>query len=152
MKSTPSRSIPWLRRCREAQRLVVGIEEHEERVVHDTLTPLVRARDRRAVEEHADRLSEAGRPILGLHLGSVGAEPGDVRGVGAERVAVEEVAAAEDGMGPPERDQPLREREQGAVFVLPVEPRDLVVLAVGVVVALLGAAALVAAQQHRDAL
>ena len=49
-------------------------------------------------------------------------------------------------------DQPARELEQAAIDVLPVEPGDLVVLAVGVVVALLGPADLVAAEQHRHAL
>ena len=48
----------------------------------------------------------------------------------------------------------LGEREQRLVVgvELPVEPGDLVVLAVGVVVAALGAADLVAAEQHRHAL
>src|SRR5205823_703236 len=47
-----------------------------------------------------------------------------------------------------------REREQRAPVVveLPLEPRELVVLAVGVVVALLRAPELVAAEQHRRAL
>ena len=83
---------------------------------------------------------------------AVGPEPRDVGRVRAERLAVEEVAAPEHRMRAPEGDQPLREREQRAVLVLPVEPRDLVVLAVGVVVAALRAADLVAAEQHRDAL
>src|SRR5207244_8689026 len=47
-----------------------------------------------------------------------------------------------------ERDQCLTPRGMG---LLPVAPRDLVVLRVGVVVAALGAAELVAAQQHRRA-
>src|SRR5512132_57194 len=65
---------------------------------------------------------------------------------------MKEVAAAEDSMRAPERDQPLSEREQGAVCVLPVKPRDLVVLTVGVVVAGLRSTDLVAAEQHWDAL
>ena len=52
----------------------------------------------------------------------------------------------------PQRDQPSSEFEQLGVGVLPVEPRDLVVLAPGVVVAALRAPELVAAEQHGDAL
>src|SRR5262245_15755987 len=44
------------------------------------------------------------------------------------------------------------ELQQPLIDVLPVEPRDLVVLAVRVVVAALGAADLVAAEQHRNPL
>ena len=86
------------------------------------------------------------------HLGAIGVKPSDIRSVRARRLAVKEMAAAEDSMRTPERDQPLSEREQGAVFVLPVKPRDLVVLTVGVVVAALRSTDLVAAEQHRDAL
>ena len=53
-----------------------------------------------------------------------------------------------------ERDQAAREREQGAApgVEVPVDPRQLVVVAVGVVVAALRAAGLVAREQHRHAL
>ena len=53
-------------------------------------------------------------------------------------------------MGAAEGHQLPGEREQFGVGRGPVEPGDLVVLAIGVVVALLGAAQLVAAQQHRE--
>src|ERR1700687_1389113 len=46
----------------------------------------------------------------------------------------------------------MREAEHGLVEVLPVLPCDPVVLAVGIVVAVLGAAHLVAAEDHRTAL
>ena len=52
----------------------------------------------------------------------------------------------------PQPDQAARELQQILVGRFPVEPRDLVVLAVGVVVAVLRAADLVAAEQHRHAL
>ena len=55
-------------------------------------------------------------------------------------------------MGAPERDQPLGEREQLGVDVLPARPADRVVLAVRVVVALLRATELVAPEKHRHAL
>ena len=54
----------------------------------------------------------------------------------------------------PQLDQPPRELEQRLppLVEVPVQPGELVVLAVGVVVALLGAADLVAGEQHRHAL
>ena len=52
----------------------------------------------------------------------------------------------------PQGNDPPREGEQLLVGVVPVEPRHLVVLAVGVVVAALRAAELVAGEQHRHAL
>src|SRR5262245_49796067 len=51
-----------------------------------------------------------------------------------------------------QRDQLTRERQQLLVALVPVEPRDLVVLAPRVVVASLRAAPLVSAEQHWDAL
>ena len=69
-------------------------------------------------------------------------------------VALEEVLAPEDGLRQPQRDQPPRPLQQLARLVaeVPVVPGDLVVLAPAVVVAVLGAADLVAAEQHRHAL
>ena len=49
-------------------------------------------------------------------------------------------------------DQVRRETDQVLVGALPVQPADGVVLVVGVVVALLGAAHLIAGSQHRRAL
>src|SRR2546428_10985223 len=50
------------------------------------------------------------------------------------------------------RDEPARELQQVTVDVLPIEPRDLVVLTVRVVVPALRASNLVAAKQHRHTL
>ena len=69
-------------------------------------------------------------------------------------VAAKEALASEHGVLAAQRDQPLRELEQRLLVdvEVPVDPGDGAVLAVGVVVAVLGAAELVAVQQHRDAL
>src|SRR5205823_11915295 len=61
-------------------------------------------------------------------------------------------AAVEDAVRAAQVDEHAGEEEQRLVDVLPVVPGELVVLAVGIVVALLGAADLVAAVDHRDAL
>ena len=55
-------------------------------------------------------------------------------------------------MSAPEGEQRHGEESRSWSALLPVDPRQLVVLAVGVVVAALGAADLVAGQEHRHAL
>src|SRR5262249_50746761 len=73
----------------------------------------------------------------------------------AGRLAAEEPAAAEHRVVGPQPDQRADVVVQRLVLLGPdgpVHPGHLVVLAVGVVVAALGAAHLVAGQQHRDAL
>src|SRR6185503_17551273 len=82
-------------------------------------------------------------------------EPPDLVGVGAsDRLPGEPPTAAQDRVFVAQGDQSAGEgQEAGLVLdVLPVEPGQLVVLAVGVVVAELGSSALVAYQQHGDAL
>ena len=71
---------------------------------------------------------------------------------GAHRRAGEEPPATERRVPPPQVDQRGGELDQRLVGLVPVHPAELVVLGVGVVVALLGAAHLVAVQQHRRAL
>ncbi|MNM73230.1 hypothetical protein D3C81_849500 [compost metagenome] len=88
---------------------------------------------------------------------AVGIEPGNV-GDAARRflVPVGEAVAGERVQPPAQREQApyhvLQRLRTGRLGLLPVQPRDLVVLAVGVVVAVLGAAPLVAGGQHRRAL
>src|ERR1700733_12690953 len=50
-----------------------------------------------------------------------------------------------------ELDDLMGEREQLLVYVLPVQPRSFVVLAIGIVVAMLSPAEFVAGKQHRNA-
>ena len=85
-------------------------------------------------------------------------EPGDVDEARRGFVlAVQELVAAQDGILVPQAREPADEGRSAAcrrsrLGERPVEPGDLVVLAIGVVVALLGAAELVAGEQHRRAL
>src|SRR6185503_4056 len=69
-----------------------------------------------------------------------------------DRSAVQPAAPPQHRVLAPELCELARERDELVVAVLPVEPRDLGVLAIAVVVAVLGAAHLVAAEQHRYAL
>ena len=111
-----------------------------------------------AVEVHPERLCAA-VPVAVLHRLAVEVQPDDV----VEAVAV---AAVGTRTVPPVKNRlrrnvgwSARSRAtaavnsiSGLVGVVPVHPGDLGVLGVGVVVAVLGAAQLVAVQQHRHAL
>ena len=99
------------------------------------------------------------RPVAVLHRVPVEVQPDDVveavavAAVGhPHRGAPEEPLAAEGRVLVPQPRHGRGELDQRLVGVVPVHPGDLAVLRVGVVVALLGAAELVAVQQHRDAL
>src|SRR5258705_5040508 len=110
-------------------------------------------RDLLPVQEHADRALLV--PVTLGHPAPVRAEPPDVRQAGARGVAAfQDLPAPEDRVLASQRDQPPRECEQplAALVPVPVEPRDLVVLAPRVVVAELRAVVLVAADEHRRAL
>ena len=131
------------RRQPERQRVLPGVEEHEERVVDDRLALARLGHDLGAVEERPDSGRVAALPVAARHRAAVGTEPPDV---GRARILLllprQEGRPAEDRVLAPEGDQPLRERAKRArpLVELPVDPADLVVLAVGVVVARLGAA------------
>src|SRR5699024_2698256 len=97
-----------------------------------------------------------GGPRLGVHRYPAGLEPGDVRQlgqvVGSGGGAVEETTPPQHRMVGTEGDQLPGEGQQWLVQVLPVDPGQLVVLGVDVVVALLGAAHLVPVGEHRHPL
>src|SRR5262249_25526755 len=106
-----------------------------------------------AVEEDPERAGVPLAPVALAHLAAVGLEPADVLDAGTvDRPAQEPAPPPEDRVAVAQRDQLGGERQQVLVGRLPVEPGDLAVLAIGVVVAALGAADLVAPQEHRDAL
>ena len=93
-----------------------------------------------AVQEQPDRAQVAVRPVAPRHLPPVRPEPPAVRQPRPERrVPGQELRPPEHGVRRAEVDQLPRELEQPFLPVaeLPVEPRDLVVLAVRVVVAVL---------------
>src|SRR5258708_34405438 len=140
----------------EGQRFVVSVEEDVEAVVDDGLPVLIGYGEGLTVEEETDGAGKAVLPVLVRHDLAVGAEPADVAGAGAvQRTAHKPAATLEDRMLVAEVDDPGEEGQQLTVLliegVLPVEPGELIVLAVGVVVASLRAADLVAAVDHRPA-
>src|SRR5216684_7637263 len=139
---------PWAGREIERHRLVVGVEEQEEAVIDDIFAARA-GWDSVTAEEDADASGELPLPVVVRHRFAVGLEPADVAHFrAAKRAAVEPAAPLEGGMRAAELDQAGGEREQFVVDIRPVEPRDLVVLAVGVVVAVLRPPDLIAAADH----
>ncbi len=132
-------------------RLIGGVEDHEKAVVDDAFTIGVGRRNRLAVQKDCDRTGESGVPVVVGHLLAVGPQPCQILDP-ADRTSLEPATAPEHRMVASECHHPTAPLGEVGVDVLPVEPGDLVVLAVGVVVAALGAAELVAAEQHRHAL
>src|SRR5882762_2149136 len=143
---------PVPRRQRECQRLMMCVEQRVEARVHHSSTARVGVRDALAVEKDAEGFGEALSPVAFGHLGAVGLEPADV-GLGpADGAALEPAAAPERGVRASQTDEAAGELLKALIGVLPIEPGDLVVLAVRVVVAALRAPHLVAAKQHGHAL
>ena len=140
----------------EVDDLVARIEQHDEVLVDDRLAAVVPLPDAASVEEHPHGAAESGLPVLRLHERAVRLQPRDVgnalAGGHAHRPAVEEAPAPEGGVVAAQPGQGGGELHQRLIHVVPVDPGDLVVLRVSVVVALLRAAQLVAVQQHRHAL
>jgi hypothetical protein len=135
------------RRKHELQRLPPGVDEHEEVVVEQRAAVGGVLGRVLTFQVDGDAAGTRVAPLLG----------GDDRACGGEapqQAAVDagqEPPAPEHRMRQPERDERAGEREQVLVDVAPVEPGQLAVLAVGVVVAPLGAPQLVTAEQHRGA-
>src|SRR6185312_3676845 len=137
----------------ELDAVVPGIEDDQQRRILAALADA--ARPGAAVEQHAKAAGVAVLPTLLGHLGPGRIEPGDV--ADAEllvEIASQETAAAEDRVPVPKLGELFDEGDQrlAALADVPVDPADLVVLAIGVVVAALGAGKLVAGEQHRGAL
>ena len=99
-------------------------------------------------QHHSEAARERLVPLLVGHLITVGCEPCDVFDAGApDWSSLEEVAAAEGRVAMAYLDQAANEIEQVLVIrtELPIHPAEVVVLAVGIVVASLRATHFVAA-------
>ena len=68
---------------RERDRLVVGVEQQQQRVADDRFAALVHVADQVAGQAHAQALDEAGVPGVVGHLLAGRVEPGNVLDVGA---------------------------------------------------------------------
>src|SRR5689334_2879583 len=106
-------------------------------------------------DQHAERTRVLVVPVACVHLVTERMPPADVLVLAIDLArALEEGVASQARRVFAQREQLSDERSEPdtALGEVPVDPADLIVLAVGVVVALLRAAELVARLQHRHAL
>ena len=144
-----------VRRQGKRPRLVVRIEQHQERVVQDRSSLRVLLLDRVARQPDAQAADIPLGPVLIRHLFAIRAKPGDVLDLRAtDAAALKKAAAPEHGMVLSQLDQAsCKGHERLLMFAqVPIDPADLIVLAIGVVVAVLRPAHFVAAADHRHAL
>src|SRR5438552_17894474 len=92
-----------------------------------------------------------GYPVLVGHQLSARLEPTNIHSA-ANRTALEPATPAKHGVIASQPDQPAHDLQKLPVNLIPVVPRQLVVLAVSIVVSLLRPAELVTHEQHRHAL
>ena len=152
-----SQGSPWrarwaqFRRQRPRQIQLAGVEHDVERVVDDPAPESVRGRDRLTVEEHADGPGVAIFPVVVAHRLAIRTQPGDlVRAANA--MTLEPSTAPEHRVVSAQLDQVPAPGQKLRVGGFPVEPGDRAVLAVGIVVAGLGTAEFIAAEDHRHPL
>jgi hypothetical protein len=106
-------------------------------------------------KKDAEAAGKGTRPFLIVHLAPLGRQPQQIPDAAASYgAALEEIAAAKHRMLAPDAQHAPGEDQQIGLIGLqvPIHPRDVTVLAVGIVVAMLGAGKLVARQQHRHPL
>src|SRR4051794_5356170 len=134
--------------------LAARVEDEQEGVVLDLLAARPALHDLGTVEEYADH-ALVGLPVALRHPAAIGSQPVHVRQSRALQLGAGQVTVApEYRMLTPHPDQPARELMQraGLLGIAPCVPGDVVVLAPRIVVAVLGAPPLVAAQEHRRTL
>jgi hypothetical protein len=145
------KSIPSLpgfeRRQQEPNALMMRVEDQEKCISNDRFTKVVHFAECSSHEEDAEAAN--GRPVPGavVHLLSARPKPHNVSdGFAADIAPLEKAAPGEDRLLSPEADH-VRDKFQKIRFggiQAPVEPGDLVVLAIGVVIAALRSAEFIA--------
>ena len=124
---------------------VVGVEDDVETIVDHCHAQRGARVHSSSVDEHGEGLGVVAMPVVLVHVFAVVLEPGDVLQLAAHsRLTVEPGTATEHRMFPTETNQLLREGEKMLVGLLPVQPGDLVVLTIGVVVSLLSSTQFIA--------
>src|SRR5262245_16198069 len=141
------------RRQRERHSIVVAVEQYQQRVAEHGVATFVHFLDCAARQEHAEAPHEVGVPRVVGHLVPVGRQPRDI--LDAANAAILKVLPAPQrwlrASKVHELGGELQERPLFGVEV-PIDPGQLVVLAVRVVVPVLRTTELVAVADHRYAL
>src|SRR5215469_4523620 len=134
----------------EVEILVVGIHHHKKAFVDVALPAGSDEFAGRTTQNVAERQCHEVVPIVGSRLRTRRGDPGDVfYSAFGEHLSTKKARAREDAMTTPQMYQIANEPSELLVFrsdIFPVEPRDFVVLAIGVIVAALRATDLVAGE------
>src|SRR5512145_213400 len=127
--------------------IVVRVHQHEQVVVHDRRAALVALGEAFANHEASNAAREGQLPVLLAHFPALGREPDSVLGL---RVS----APAKKRMALSQRKKSSRKLSQrpGVRVELPVDPGELAVVTVSIVVAELGASHFVAGHKERHTL
>src|SRR6266851_591929 len=134
---------------------MVSVEQDKKRIPLDALAGFIHVFDHVSSPENTQAANEPRIPALIIHFLLGGIEPGDILDLGAANFpTLKELSAAEDRLFATESSQEAGQIAQLLLFrsQLPVDPGDLTVLAIGIIVSLLRLADLVPGQQHRHPL
>src|SRR6516165_6615868 len=143
------------RRDMEIEIFVIGVDHDKKTLVDVALAARGEEFACRPAQNIAKRQRYRIIPIVAGRFFTRWSDPGDVFDPGlGEHLSAKKARAREHAMATAKVDQIADETAEILVFgsdMLPVEPRDLVVLTIRVVVAALSPADLVAGEQHRNA-
>src|ERR1700730_8636610 len=135
--------------------LMICVHYHKKALVDVALSPRREELARRPAQNISKRKCNRVFPIFVGCLVTRRGDPGNVFDPGlGEHLATQEARARAYAMSPAEMDQIADETAKILVFrsdVFPIGPRDLIVLAISVVVPALCSSDLVAREQHRNA-
>ena len=133
----------------------MSIEEQQKCVIPDWFTFKTKNIDSIATQEHADTANKRRRPLFLAHLAPTGIEPHHIPDLRTSYPAtLKKFRAAKYGMRVAKPNQLSCELQKLIVLFIarPIEPTDLVVLAISVVVSVLCPVQLVSTTEHRHAL
>src|SRR6266542_931320 len=144
----------FLSRENEWDRLKMRINQQHECVVTDWFTFKTNDIDRIATQQHSNTANKRRRPFFLAHLGAAGIKPHHISNLrSAYPATAEKFWAAKYRVRLAKPNQPSRELQKLVLLFVacPIEPADLVVLAISIVIALLRSSPLVSAGKHRHA-
>ena len=134
---------------------MIGVEQQKDVIVTQRLPTRIRFAEGIASQQHAETSCKVLVPFDDGHLSAGRREPCDVfPRCALRRASLQESTTPEHRVQTSKRQQSTRERQHLLAFVIqmPIDPAQLVVLAIGVVVAVLRAPHFIAGREHRHAL
>ena len=137
----------------ELYQIVVNVDDHQQCRVMAELPNSGRLCA--PIHQHAEATHQGIGPLRGLHLFSVGVDPGEVFDAKfLDKLSSQEAIATQYRIFVAQAGELLHKSNERFIFLLqgPIHPTDVVILAVRVVVALLGATHFITGQHHRGTL